>query len=198
MGADTDFGEDSVQTHVAFLHSIILGSGKRLVMSELREIAVDAGFLCPRTLVATGNLVVEAHHQTPAAAIEAALENGIAIRFGKRIDVIVRSAKDFRHLHAGNPFPDESRADASRVCVSIQRSPLAGVAIETLKDWSGPADKFTLLRGDLWISFGGKPSESRLLSRLTTRHLGIGTSRNWNTIDGLLKLIPDSELSLRA
>ena len=43
--------------------------------------------------------------------------------------------------------------------------------------------------GDLWIDFQGKPSESRLLSVLTTKRLGIGTTRNANTVNGLAKML---------
>jgi uncharacterized protein (DUF1697 family) len=178
-----------VPVFVALLHSIIMGPSKRLVMADLKAIATEAGFLNAQTLAATGNLVMEARSGARAAEIETALEEGIARRFGKHIDVIARSAEEYRQLHAGNPFPDESRADASRVCVRVQRSPLAGSATEALNDWRGRDERVALVRGDLWISFGGKPSQSRLFSRLTTRHLGIGTSRNWNTVCGLARML---------
>lgn len=50
-------------------------------------------------------------------------------------------------------------------------------------------EKITLVGGDLWIDFGGKPSESRLLSVLTTRRLGVGTTRNANTVNGLAEML---------
>jgi uncharacterized protein (DUF1697 family) len=171
------------------LHSIILGPGKRVVIADLRIIAEEAGFLEPRTLAATGDLVMEISKKLPVADIEATQEKGIAARFGKHIDIIVRTAVDFRELHAGNPFPDESHADGRLVCVRFQRNPLPADLAAAFNDWCGKDDRIRLVRGDLWISFGGKPSGSQLLSRTTTKQLGIGTWRKWNTVLGLAKML---------
>jgi len=35
----------------------------------------------------------------------------------------------------------------------------------------------------------GKPSEWKLLSALTTKRMGVGTLRNWNTVRGLAEMI---------
>lgn len=50
-------------------------------MAELKAIAVEAGFANPRTLLASGNLVVESDAEP--AAVEARLEQGIAAHFGR-------------------------------------------------------------------------------------------------------------------
>ncbi|TIR63757.1 MAG: DUF1697 domain-containing protein, partial [Mesorhizobium sp.] len=49
-----------MRTYVALLYSIILGEGRRVVMSELKAMAEAIGLKNVRTLVATGNLVFEA------------------------------------------------------------------------------------------------------------------------------------------
>ncbi|TIO91164.1 MAG: DUF1697 domain-containing protein, partial [Mesorhizobium sp.] len=46
-----------MRTYVALLYSIILGEGRRVVMSELKAMAEAIGLKNVRTLVATGNLV---------------------------------------------------------------------------------------------------------------------------------------------
>lgn len=50
--------------YVALLHSIVLGAGRRVVMSDLKAMAEGLGFRNARTLVATGNLVFEAEEQS--------------------------------------------------------------------------------------------------------------------------------------
>ncbi|TIX36354.1 MAG: DUF1697 domain-containing protein, partial [Mesorhizobium sp.] len=44
-----------MQTYVALLYSIVLGEGRRVVMSDLKAMAESLGLNNPRTLVATGN-----------------------------------------------------------------------------------------------------------------------------------------------
>jgi len=49
-------------------------------------------------------------------------------------------------------------------------------------------ERVAVVDGDLWVDFAGKPGESKLLSALTTKRLGIDTLRNWNTVRGLAEL----------
>ncbi|AYG59209.1 DUF1697 domain-containing protein [Rhizobium jaguaris] len=171
--------------YVALLHSIVLGSGRRVVMSTLREMAEGLGFSSVKTLVATGNLVFEADEQ-PIAEIETRLEAGFAQTFGRPVDIIVRDAATWRKLAAGNPFDG---GEGSEVIVRVMRQPLAPSVIDTLEKHRNGPERLAVIDGDLWIDFGGKASETRLLSALTTKRLGVGTLRNWNTVRGLAEMI---------
>ena len=46
-------------TYIALLHSIVIAPGKRVVMSDLRDMASSLGYRNPRTLVSTGNIIFE-------------------------------------------------------------------------------------------------------------------------------------------
>jgi uncharacterized protein (DUF1697 family) len=171
--------------HVALLHSIVLGPGRRLVMKDLRAMAEALGYRNTRTLVATGNLVFEAGNEG-VATIERRLEEAFGARFGKHVDIIVRSAAAWKRVAAGNPFPGGNGAN---VGVRIMRAPLAGAVLPKLEPIAGPDIGLALVDGDLWIDFRRKPSETKLLSHLTTKKLGIGTLRNANTVNGLAKML---------
>jgi putative membrane protein insertion efficiency factor len=56
--------QDRMTTYVALLHSIVLAPGRRVVMSDLRDMASSLGYQNPRTLVSTGNIVFETHRDT--------------------------------------------------------------------------------------------------------------------------------------
>jgi uncharacterized protein (DUF1697 family) len=174
--------------HVALLHSIILGAGRRVVMSDLRATAERVGFRSPRTLVATGNLVFEADHDS-VAEVEQQLESAFADDFGKHVDIIVRTAGDWLALAAANPFAEASEADAQNIIVRVMRAPLAEDIAAGLQRRCKDGEQVRLINGDLWIHFPGKPSASKLVSALTTKRLGPGTMRNWNTVRGLADMI---------
>jgi uncharacterized protein (DUF1697 family) len=174
-----------VTVYVALLHSIILGAGRRVIMEELRAMAVDLGFENARTLVATGNLVFEGA-DLPRGEIENMLETAFAKTFGKPVDIIVREASAWFRLVAGNPFADGAGSD---VVVRVMRSALDPFVVDKLRERVNGSERIALVDGDLWIDFGGKPSLSRLLSGLTTKQLGIGTLRNWNTVRGLGRML---------
>jgi len=172
-------------TYIALLHSIVLAPGRRVVMSDLRYMATDIGYRNPRTLVSTGNIVFEAD-AAPLAEIEAKLEAAFKARFGKPVDIIVRKGVDWLTLAKSNPFPD---GEGSQVIVRVMRRPLPPTAMEALRPYADPKQRMALTAGDLWIDFAGKPSEWKLLSALTTKRMGVGTLRNWNTVRGLAEMI---------
>ncbi|MGP4673356.1 DUF1697 domain-containing protein [Agrobacterium salinitolerans] len=170
--------------YVALLHSIVLGPGKRLIMADLRALAEQLGFTDCKTLVATGNLVFRAE-MAPVREIEDRLGRAFEKRFGKHVDILVRAGDDWLKLAADNPFPQGNPPD---VCVRVMRAPLDHSVLELLEKYRG-REKITLAGGDLWIDFCGKPSESRLLPVLTTKRLGVGTTRNANTVNGLAEML---------
>lgn len=172
-------------TYVALLYSIILGPKKRLVMTDLRAMAEELGFRQPRTLVATGNLIFEAE-EAPLSEIEERLETAFRDRFGKHVDILLRTAQAWKHVAAQNPFPN---GDGQNVGIRVMRKPLAREVLLRLEALTTPDIRLDIVDGDLWIDFSRKPSETKLLSHLTTKKLGIGTLRNANTVNGLARML---------
>ncbi|MDK4706227.1 DUF1697 domain-containing protein [Rhizobium sp. CNPSo 4062] len=170
--------------YVALLYSIGLDPGRRVVMADLKAMAESLGFRNARTLVSTGNLVFEAEPQ-PIASIEAQLEAGFAAAFGKHVDIIARDADAWLKLAEGNPFLD---GIASEVIVRVMRQPLEPDVLDMLARYKRD-ERMAVVNGDLWIDFGLKASETKMLLALTTKRLGIGTMRNWNTVRGLAEMI---------
>jgi uncharacterized protein (DUF1697 family) len=169
-------------TYVALLYSIILGAGRRLVMTDLKAMAEDIGLVTPRTLVATGNLVFEAADE-PADIIESRLEAAFARRFGRQVDIIVRDAEGWRRLVDAVPFPQEAATDAPNVAVRVMRRPIGTDVVAALEARLAPGEKLRVVDGDPWLYFPHGASRSRLAPLLGSRKsCGIGTSRNWNTI----------------
>jgi uncharacterized protein (DUF1697 family) len=170
-------------TYVALLYSIVLGEGRRLVMSDLKAVAAGLGFENPRTLLATGNLIFEAEDQ-PVTGLESKLEQAFAKAMGKYIDIIIRTAPDWRKL-AVNPFPDKP---GDHVCLRIMREPLTDTGWNLVQEKAIDAE-VRRINGDLWVAFSGRPSDSRLPGHLTAKKLGVGTVRNWNTVRRINKAL---------
>lgn len=176
-----------MQTYIALLHSIVLGEGRRVVMSDLKAVAEGLGYKTPRTLVATGNLLFEAPRK-PLAEIETEIERAFEKAFGRHADIIVRFAEDWVRLADCNPFFPESEKDPASVHVRVMRYPLEVEVQGKLVGYCSRGERVAIVGGDLWIDFAGKASGSKLLGALTTRRLGIGTLRNWNTVRGLRRI----------
>jgi uncharacterized protein (DUF1697 family) len=171
----------AMDTYVALLFRIILDGGRRVVMTDLKAMAGALGLKEARTVVATGNLVFEAE-PTPVPALEAALEAVFEERFGRHVDIIVRTAAAWRRLGSANPFPEQSRTDASHVITRVMRDPVRPDVVKALEARRAGEERMSIVDGDLWFHFAHGVAGSRLASALDPHRAGVGTLRNWNTV----------------
>lgn len=167
--------------HVALLYSIVLGPGRRVVMADMKAAAEGIGLQDVQTLLATGNLIFEAEARD-VAIIEAELEAAFERKFGKRTPILVRSAAAWRALVAANPFPAQSAENGSRVVVRVMRDGVGAAAMDRLRTLAAAGEQVECVAGDIWAAFPGTMSPSRLFTAINAVKLGIGTSRNWNTV----------------
>ena len=174
--------------YVALLHSITIGNDRRLVMADWRAMMEAIGLKRPQTLVATGNAVFESERAT-VRQLEKRLETAFEQSFGRHVDTIVKTTAHWRKLARSNPFPEQAERDPARVAVRVMRKPLDEAAIDTLMPYATQGESLKIAQGHLWIHFEHDPARSRLLSQLTTKRLGAGTMRNWNTVRRLSEMI---------
>jgi uncharacterized protein (DUF1697 family) len=172
-------------TYVAVLYSIILPAGKRLNMADLKEIAEQLGLKNPRTYGASGNLIFEAR-ATKIAALEKKLEDAYEARFKKRVDIMVRTAAEWKKLAAANPFPD---GNGSRVAVRIMRDRLPASAEKELLALCVGDEDVRIVDGDFWGHFSDGISQSKLVRATAREKQGIGTLRNANVVKAIAGLL---------
>ena len=178
-------------TYVALLYSIVIDKTRRVVMADLRAIAEKLGHQNTRTLVSTGNLIFDAD-ESSIPALEAVLENAFADFHGKHVDIIIRTADQWRKLVASNPFPEESAANPNQVAVRIMRAPAEERVLDLFKPYQTAGEQVRLIDGDVWIAFPGQPSQSKLLGVLAPKRMGgVGTARNWNTVRRIGEMVAE-------
>jgi uncharacterized protein (DUF1697 family) len=88
---------------VAFLRAVNVGGTGMLPMKDLAALCAKLGLQDVRTYIQSGNVVFAS--KLTERKVQALLENGLAERMGKKIDVMVRSAAELRSILAANPFP---------------------------------------------------------------------------------------------
>jgi len=178
-------------SYVALLYSVVLTPQKRVVMADLRAMTESLGLLNVRTLASSGNLVFSTEEGS-VSIMEAGLEAAFEKSFGRFVPIIVRTADAWFRLVAANPFPDESSDAPDQVAVRVMRRQVSGSEIEPLRQAAASDEKVELVDGDPWIFFSRDRPNSRLLAAMNHRRLGVGTSRNWNTVRGLAEMISDT------
>jgi uncharacterized protein (DUF1697 family) len=169
---------------VALLYSVVLMAGRRVRSADLAAVAKAAGASPVRTVLSTGNLVLESD-QDPAE-MEVALEQAVLELLGKPIPVFVRSESDWRELVAANPFPEATRQDPSRVAVRVMRRNPTPAILERITAAVGPGEAFAATEHALWLSTADQLSTSALIRAVGARWAGEGTFRNASAIGKIM------------
>ena len=154
--------------------------GVRAPVGEQREMAEAMGLKNPRTLQASGNLVVESDKAT--TALEAAIEAEMERRFGLRIAAMARSPQQWAKLIAANPFPEEAAAHPSKVVAMVMKDGIKPGALDACRALTAGGEAVEAVDDVLYFWFPSGQGESGIFKKATPKMLGMGTGRNWNTV----------------
>lgn len=157
---------------VALLRGVNLGK-RQVVMAALRDVCEGAGFTNVRTLLASGNLILES--RLKGAALEAKLEKVILDGVGLKTDVYVRTGAELEAMIAANPFKAFAASNPAFLVGYFMRAALSAAEKSALAAQDGP-EEIKQGKACLYIKFPHGQGRSKLkLPKL-------GTARNWNTV----------------
>ena len=172
---------------VVLLRGINLGRHRRVKMADLRALLEDAGYRHVRTLLQSGNVVLEADEAAGEAAerIEAALAQGL----GFPVDVVARTGEELAAVVAANPLGDVATDGSRHFVVFLSEAPEPdAVAALQARDF-GP-ERWALEGRELHLWCPEGVQDSPLMKAAAAPRDGpTATARNWNTVTKLLDLV---------
>lgn len=166
-------------------HRIILfrgmnTGGVRAPSGAQRAMAEAMGLKNPRTLLASGNLVVESDRATDAIEVE--IETAMARTFGLKIAAMARTPEQWARLIAANPFAEEAAAQPARALAMVMKAGVKDGALEACRALAEGGEAVEAIDDVLYFWFPNGQGESGIFKKATPRMLGMGTGRNWNTV----------------
>lgn len=173
--------------YVALLRAVNVG-GCKLPMAELRELCAELGWENVETYIQSGNVVFEAAGE--AAALESALEQAVAKRFGFERPVIVRSATQWADYAKGSPFPEAEHDEPNRLMLGLSKSPPNADAPKLLQAKAAAGEQVKLEGDALWIHYPAGAGTTKLTPALFDKAAGSPvTQRNWRTVLKLQEML---------
>lgn len=164
-------------THIALLKGVNVGGHRMVPMADLRVALTKAGYGDVRTVLATGNIVLETP-EIDATILESNLEHDLQAALGVTAAVIVRPASEWDAILAANPFPDVAEREPGRLLVVVMKAPPDLAKATTYLDtYQGP-ERVEFVGREVFIHY----PDGQGASRLSIPRLGNGTARNWNTM----------------
>jgi len=180
-------GRVALQRFAGFVRNVMVGRNG-LSAEVLRELVAKAGGHDPRSHLATGNLTFSASPEL-LEVIRAGIEDSVESVLGRREDVFIRSVASLASAVRSDPFAEMMANDVYERCVTfVPAEPAASLSLPM----QAP-------RGDVVLfdcRAGGVLSITRLISgrpgqpgRFLESTLGLRvTTRNWNTIERIVRL----------
>lgn len=172
----------------AMLKGINLGK-RTLVKADLLAAAEAAGFTEAKTLLASGNLVLEAGARKPEA-IEQALHDAVRSGTGIASEVLVRSKAELEAVIRANPFADAAEERPSYLVVSFAREDLPAGLPERIAALHDGPERIAVIGREMFVDFPHGQAESKLIQALAKLRPVIPmTGRNWNTVRKLADML---------
>jgi uncharacterized protein (DUF1697 family) len=175
--------EPAGRVFVALLRGVNVGRNRRVRMADLRDALTAAGFGRVRTLLNSGNVVLDAPG-VDAGVVERGVHDAVLACSGHDVAVVVRTAARLADVVARTPLADPP--DGSRFLVAFLADPAAELEPPELADDS--TEQWWRRGGELYVWCPDGLTESALLGASSGRGGPTVTVRNWNTVTALARL----------
>jgi uncharacterized protein (DUF1697 family) len=175
-------------SHIALLRGINVGGKAIVPMADLKKLFEALGLSDVKTLLQSGNVIFKSKSAT-GAKLEAMLEKEIEKKFGRPVDCIVRTDKEWSAIIKANPFPKEAVDDPSHCVVMCLKDAPDAKAVIALKEAIPDREYFQSQGKELYLVYLDGIGTSKLTNVLIEKKLGTrGTARNWNTAQKIAAL----------
>ncbi|WP_440947356.1 DUF1697 domain-containing protein [Methanosarcina sp. T3] len=172
--------------YVAFLRGVNSGKNPAVKMEVLRKAFEAPGFKNIRTILASGNVLFETDY-TDENILEQKIEKMLQETIGFNSDVIVRTIDDLHKLALLNPFKTTEVTQHTRSCVTFVKG-----RPETSLRFPARGKGYTILgifNGVVCSVVDLSEVKTPSLMQILDKEFGKGiTTRNWNTVERILKV----------
>jgi uncharacterized protein (DUF1697 family) len=166
----------------ALLRAVNVGGTGMLPMKDLAALCTKLGFQNVRTYIQSGNVVFAS--RLSRTRVRESLEKALAVRMGKKVDVILRDAAELRQVLEANPFRS---ADPSRVAVAFCSEPVQKELFDAVVIPGN--EQIVAGRQEVYIHYPDGMGRSKLkLPKID----GVATVRNINTVTKLVAMVGEA------
>jgi uncharacterized protein (DUF1697 family) len=162
------------------LRGINVGGNNKIPMSDLKALLADLGYADIKTILNSGNAVVETS-DSPAKA-ESAVSKAIASSLGLKIEVMARTHEELAAVVAADPLGAVA-TNPSHYAVAFLRSPPDPSALKAVDPEAYAPECWQLIGRELFIWYANGQAKTKLVGTFWEKQLDVAaTARNWNTV----------------
>jgi uncharacterized protein (DUF1697 family) len=176
-----------MQTYVALLRAINLGSRNKIAMADLRKLFEALGAEDVTTYVQSGNVVFKSPLRS-ASKLTRAIEGRISRDLGLDVRVLLRTGPQLAKVVDGNPFA-KGAPDAATLHVTLLAERPGAASVRDLDPAAGQPDEFRVVGQEVYLHCPNGYGRSKLTNAYFEQRLSVAaTTRNWKTVTKLAEL----------
>ena len=173
--------------YAVLVRGINVGRAHRIAMAELRELLTAEGHRAVRTLLQSGNVVLES--ELSPGELTPSVERALERRFGFPVPTVVRTADELLAVVGKDPLGPVA-TDPARYVVSFFAGAVPAELEQRLRSVDPVDDEFRVDGRELYLWCPHGQLQSPLSAALGKHRTGpVGTARNWSTVLKLADLV---------
>ncbi|GFP76222.1 DUF1697 domain-containing protein [Clostridium fungisolvens] len=184
-----------MNTYVALLRGINVGTKNRIKMADLKQLFESLGYVDVKTYIQSGNVIFKAEEEKEEVIINK-IEDAFEEKFGFSSSIILRSGEELRDIISNCPFLEteieEAKATAEGECfyVSLMKYAPSEDKVKLIDKYKDEGNKYKIISRDVFLLFSKSIRNSKLANNLGKLDVP-STVRNWNTINKLVSMLDD-------
>ncbi|MBK1813278.1 DUF1697 domain-containing protein [Clostridium sp. YIM B02505] len=183
-----------MDTYVALLRGINVGTKNRIKMADLKQLFESLGYVNVKTYIQSGNVIFKSGEDEEAIINK--IEEAFEAKFGFSSKIILRSGKELRDIIKNCPFLEteitEAKAAAEGECLYVSLMKFAPLEkkIQLINKYVDEDNKYKIIGRDIFLLFSKSIRNSKLANNLGKLDVP-DTVRNWNTINKLIAMLDE-------
>lgn len=180
-------------THLALLRGINVSGHKMINMVALKKALEGIGYTNVVTYIQSGNVFVDTDEES-MSKVGFLIKQEIFKEFGHDVPVIVIGKEDLQACLDRNLFLNENEIDLKKLYVSFISSELPENMITQLNLNFIKPDQIQLDGKRIYLKYDISPAKTKLDNKWIEKSMNVvSTTRNWNTVNTLLKIFKERE-----
>jgi uncharacterized protein (DUF1697 family) len=195
-----------MKTYISILRGINVSGQKKILMADLKKLYESLNFLNVKTYIQSGNIIfdyqnTEDHNdeidlQEIQQKISLQIANKIAEQYDFQVPVIIRNVEEMESCIKNNPFIGKY-ADLDKFHVSFLSQIPTESNIDKLNDKAKEGyfrdDEYLILGKEVYLYCPNGYGITKLSNNFLENKLKvIATTRNWKTVNELLRIAKNS------
>ena len=173
-------------TYISILRGINVSGQKKIKMEALKALYESLGLKNIIVYIQSGNVIFESK-ETDIKKLTIKIEKRIKTSFGFDVVVFIKSKNDLQKIFSKNPF---TKKDPKSIYITFLSDIPENIPTEEINRVKDKSEEFVFLGKEIFLFCPNGYGRTKLSNNFFEGKLKLSaTTRNWNTINKLLRLL---------